>query len=173
MNTLSQKIANCMSLKSPKSFLLKAGAGAGKTRALVEALNKISLETATELILSNRKIAVITYTNAASDEILRRINQSPFIQVSTIHSFIWELIKHYQHDIKEWMISEQIKNAAEARAKITPRSRRDYEADALAYEKRLKSYEYQRESLFTVQQARILARTLCSIRMFSKWEETF
>lgn len=136
--SLAQEVAACLALTSPKSFTLKAGAGAGKTRALVETLQELSDDTKRELSLRNRKIAVITYTNAASEEIIGRIHASNIVQVSTIHSFIWGLIKHYQQDIKEWMIRYLLTQAAEARAKITPKSRRDYESDAKAYEEKAK-----------------------------------
>lgn len=144
MPSLSQKIATCLNLKAPTSFVVKAGAGAGKTRALVETLNEIPEETFIELSLCKRRIAVITYTNAASDEISRRISLNPLVQVSTIHSFVWELIKHYQKDIKEWMLKDLARSAAEARSKITARSRRDYESDALAYEQKAEELKLSR-----------------------------
>ena len=57
-------------------------------------------------LLTNRKqIAVITYTNAACDEISRRLHYKSIFSVSTIHSFLWELIKNYQSDIKDWVIN--------------------------------------------------------------------
>ena len=57
-------------------------------------------ETLGDWLLTNRKqIAVITYTNAACDEISRRLHYKSIFSVSTIHSFLWELIKNYQSDI--------------------------------------------------------------------------
>ncbi|MBD9117149.1 MAG: hypothetical protein EGQ11_01060, partial [Sutterella sp.] len=63
-------------------------------------------ETLGDWLLTNRKqIAVITYTNAACDEISRRLHYKSIFSVSTIHSFLWELIKNYQSDIKAWVIN--------------------------------------------------------------------
>jgi DNA helicase-2/ATP-dependent DNA helicase PcrA len=46
---------------------------------------------------------VITFTNAASDEIKRRLLFDPLIDVRTIHSFAWSLIEGLNHDIREWL----------------------------------------------------------------------
>jgi len=56
-----------------------------------------------EFRLSARKVAVITYTNAACDEIKHRIDYDSIFAVSTIHSFAWELIRTYHKDIREWL----------------------------------------------------------------------
>lgn len=41
---LSTVMANCLNLENPKSFFLFAGAGSGKTRALVEAMQMFRLK---------------------------------------------------------------------------------------------------------------------------------
>ena len=84
-----------------KSFFLYAGAGSGKTYALVELLKYIKTVQKTNLELSHQKVAVITYTNAATDEIKRRIGFDTLFDISTIHSFVWEMIHPYQEDIKK------------------------------------------------------------------------
>jgi hypothetical protein len=53
--------------------------------------------------LRGQQIAVITYTNAACDEITRRLDFEPLIAVSTIHSFVWGLIQGFNADIREWL----------------------------------------------------------------------
>ena len=58
-----------------------------------------------EGVAESIQIAVITYTNAACDEISRRLHYKSIFSVSTIHSFLWELIKNYQSDIKAWVIN--------------------------------------------------------------------
>ena len=100
---LSTVMANCLNLEDPKSFFLFAGAGSGKTRALVEAMQMFRKKYGQEFRLSARKVAVITYTNAACDEIKHRINHDTIFTVSTIHSFAWELIRTYHKDIREWL----------------------------------------------------------------------
>lgn len=97
------EIAEYLNLSNPKSFFLFAGAGSGKTRSLVNALNHIRINHGRELILNGQRVAVITYTNAACDEIISRLNFSPLFVVSTIHSFAWELIKGLNRDIKAWL----------------------------------------------------------------------
>jgi DNA helicase-2/ATP-dependent DNA helicase PcrA len=93
----------CLNLEDPKSFFLFAGAGSGKTRALVEAMEMFRLKYGQEFRFSARKVAVITYTNAACDEIKHRIDYDSIFAVSTIHSFAWELIRSYHNDIREWL----------------------------------------------------------------------
>jgi len=100
---LSTVMANCLNLEDPKSFFLFAGAGSGKTRALVEAMQIFRQKYGQEFRLSARKVAVITYTNAACDEIKHRIDYDSIFAVSTIHSFAWELIRSYHRDICEWL----------------------------------------------------------------------
>ena len=82
-----------------------AGVGSGKTRSLVNTLNYIAEVYGNALSLRHKQVAVITYTNAACDEISRRIGYNSLFAVSTIHSFLWELIKPYQRDIKIWIKS--------------------------------------------------------------------
>ena len=100
---LSTVMANCLNLENPKSFFLYAGAGSGKTRALVEAMKMFRQKYGQEFRLSARKVAVITYTNAARDEIKHRIDYDSIFEVSTIHSFAWKLIQTYHKDIREWL----------------------------------------------------------------------
>lgn len=90
----------CLDLKHPKSFFLFAGAGSGKTRSLVEVLNRFKNKQATELRKNGQKVAIITYTNAARDEIEHRLGYDPAFTVSTIHSFTWNLIQPYTEDIR-------------------------------------------------------------------------
>ncbi|CAO3416986.1 UvrD-helicase domain-containing protein [Azospirillum argentinense] len=96
-------IAQCLDLYSPRSFFLFAGAGSGKTGSLVRALKTVQARYGQELRFSDRRVAVITYTNKARDEIERRLEFDPIIQVSTIHSFAWQLIGGLDRDIREWL----------------------------------------------------------------------
>ncbi len=96
-------IAGCFSLNAPKSFFLFAGAGSGKTRSLVNALNHIETTIGDAFRLCGKRVAVITFTNAAADEITRRIQYNPLFSISTIHSFAWDLIKGFDKDIGDWL----------------------------------------------------------------------
>ena len=96
---LKETIQSCLDLEKPKSFFLFAGAGTGKTRAVVHTLQVFRNRYGTRFRQSGQKVAVITYTNAACDEIRRRIGFDSIFAVSTIHSFAWEQIKTFQTDI--------------------------------------------------------------------------
>ena len=101
--SVDDEIFSCLNLKHPKSFFLFAGAGSGKTRSLVEVLKRFKEDNVHHLRLSGQKVAIITYTNAASNEINRRLEFDSNFVVSTIHSFAWELIRPFHRDIKEWV----------------------------------------------------------------------
>ncbi|WP_332733842.1 UvrD-helicase domain-containing protein [Flavihumibacter sp.] len=110
---VDEDIFNCINPNSLKSFFLFAGAGSGKTRTLVNVLTKFKESFGLDYKLRNRKIAIITYTNAAADEIKHRLSYDSIFEVSTIHSFCWELIKNFTLDIKKWVeidINESIKD---------------------------------------------------------------
>lgn len=109
-------IRACLSLGQPRSFFLFAGAGSGKTRSLKEALEGLDTQTLTTLRKHSRKIAVITYTNAAADEITRRVKADPVFQVQTIHSFAWSLIEGRTADIRGWLESNLRTEIAEIQA---------------------------------------------------------
>ncbi|HIZ54752.1 MAG TPA: AAA family ATPase [Firmicutes bacterium] len=100
---VDQEIQECFSVEDPKCFFVFAGAGSGKTRSLINILTFLDEDRGESLSKSGKQIAVITYTNAACDEISRRLQYKPIFSISTIHSFLWELIKSYQTDIKEWV----------------------------------------------------------------------
>ena len=102
-NHVDDKIYSYLDLDNPKSFFLFAGAGSGKTRSLVNVLSKIRQENRQRLHLYGQKIAVITYTNAACDEIKHRLEHDSLFFISTIHSFVWELIRSFQEDIRAWL----------------------------------------------------------------------
>ena len=78
------------------SFLVEAGAGAGKTYSLVEALRYLVEKQGPELLRRHQKIACISYTNVAANEIETRTDRHPTIQSSTIHSFCWSVIRDFQ-----------------------------------------------------------------------------
>lgn len=96
-------IQDCLTANH-KSFFLFAGAGSGKTRSLINALIFIRDTQGPYLRTRKKKVAIITYTNAACEEIKHRLDFDSHFQVSTIHSFVWEIIKSFQADIKKWVI---------------------------------------------------------------------
>ena len=102
---VDEEIQRCFTKENPKCFFVFAGAGSGKTRSLINTLTFLDKKLGDCLLTNRKQIAVITYTNAACDEISRRLHYKSIFSVSTIHSFLWDLIKNYQSDIKEWMIN--------------------------------------------------------------------
>lgn len=98
---VDDEIAACLNVEQPKSFFLFAGAGSGKTRSLVIAVRGLLSRSEKYLALRGKKIGVITFTNAACDEIRARLEFNPLVSVSTIHSFIWELIQGFHFDIRK------------------------------------------------------------------------
>ena len=83
-------------IRDKKSFRLEAGAGAGKTYSLVKALKLIIEENGAEFVRYSQRVACITYTNVATDEVIKRTDGHPAVQASTIHSFCWELCRSFQ-----------------------------------------------------------------------------
>jgi len=86
------------------NFLLSGGAGSGKTFSLVKVINQALFENPTD------RVACITYTNAAVNEIEGRIQHENLI-VSTIHEFLWDNIKSFQIELKKVLvelINEQV-----------------------------------------------------------------
>lgn len=73
---VDQTIRNCLDQNNPRSFFLFAGAGSGKTKSLIEALNFCLDKYGQQFMELRKNIAVITYTNAACDEIKRRDRKS-------------------------------------------------------------------------------------------------
>lgn len=106
-------ILECLNLEKPRSFFLYAGAGSGKTRSLVEAIRTVCREQGRRLSLTGQKIGVITYTNAACDEIKQRLEFDPRVEVSTIHAFAWSLIVGYDTDIRQWIAERLLLDIAE------------------------------------------------------------
>ena len=50
------------------------------------------------------RVACMTYTNAAVREIQKRVNHKN-LNVSTIHDFLWDNIKHFQKELKSALVN--------------------------------------------------------------------
>ena len=115
-DSVDDEIYQCLNLAAPRSFFLYAGAGSGKTRSLVNAIDRIRKDSRHDLLLNGKKIAVITYTNAACDEIKTRLDFDQLVEVSTIHSFAWSLIGGFNADIRAWLRVNLAKEIDELKA---------------------------------------------------------
>jgi DNA helicase-2/ATP-dependent DNA helicase PcrA len=107
-----------LDFNNPKSFILFAGAGAGKTRTLVNVLEAIKKNRINQLINNGKQVAVITYTNAACNEIKHRLNYDSTFYVSTIHSFAWSIISPFTQDLKILLIKKLEAKIADLEVKI-------------------------------------------------------
>ena len=86
-------------IENKNNFVLNGGAGSGKTRTLVEVIKLIYDKN------ENNKIACITFTNVAANEIKERVtNENINFRSSTIHDFLWENIKTYQKNLKHTLV---------------------------------------------------------------------
>src|SRR5262249_19590812 len=77
-----------------------------------------------KLRLHRQKVACITYTEVAAGEIWTDVGSNPLVHVSTIHSFLWLMIKSFQPDIKKWVahrIDEKLAELKENAKKFGPR----------------------------------------------------
>ncbi|TQO08939.1 UNVERIFIED_ORG: DNA helicase-2/ATP-dependent DNA helicase PcrA [Citrobacter freundii] len=88
-------------LDAGQSFRLEAGAGAGKTYSLVAALKRLIEEQGTTLVRHGQKVACITYTEVARNEIAQEIEEHPAILVNTIHGFSWAFLSPFQKTLRE------------------------------------------------------------------------
>lgn len=130
---VDETLVKCILSSPRKSFFLFAGAGSGKTHSLVLLLKKIRDSIGKDLLLQGKNVAVITFTNAATDEIINRLDYSPVFHISTIHSFVWDAIKFYQTDIKRLYcqyIQEDIQVLYEKQEKAKSKATKTYLSNA-------------------------------------------
>lgn len=95
----------CNKITQQHSFVLEAGAGAGKTYALIETLKFLIQQNEKEYKRAGKKIACITYTNRAKDNIENKIKHCSIVLVNTIHSFFWSVIQAFQKELRSYVIN--------------------------------------------------------------------
>lgn len=98
-------------LDAGHSFRLEAGAGAGKTYSLVAALKRLIADRGAALVRSGQKVACITYTEVARNEIAQEIEDHPAILVNTIHGFSWAFLRQFQKALRD--LVEEMENRKE------------------------------------------------------------
>ncbi|SEN00736.1 UvrD-helicase domain-containing protein [Halomonas caseinilytica] len=103
-SSVDKSIRECLRIGSGKGFITFAGAGSGKTYSLKEALDFLKKEYSGDFVRQGKKVAVVTFTNNAANEIVDRVEQSPIFAVSTIHSFCWSAISGFNEDIRKWYL---------------------------------------------------------------------
>lgn len=136
-----------------RNFLLSGGAGSGKTYSLVSVIRQVIVENPTA------KVACMTYTNAAVKEIEERVNHKN-LNVSTIHDFLWDNIKHFQKELKEAIISlannEDINRISIDEASPIPEHYFDVLTDGIQY----KEFVWLREGIISHDELLIVANYL-------------
>ena len=98
-----RSIREVLDRPSKTGFVVTAGAGSGKTTSLVKALAYVASTRRSQLRARTQRIACITYTEVAAAEIHHDVQDDPLVYVSTIHSFLWEVIAPFQSDIGAWI----------------------------------------------------------------------
>lgn len=132
-----EEICGYLTDQLPCSFFLFAGAGSGKTRTLVEVLRRLTGVVPHEagsllsrrLRLCGRSIRVVTFTKNAVAVIHGRLGNNDLVNVSTIHSFCWELIDGFNDDIREALIAVKSIQLQKERAKAEAKKRGVSETD--------------------------------------------
>ncbi len=117
-------LRNCLGNAPPRSFIMKAGAGSGKTTSLIKGLSSVLRLHKDKLRKARQRVACITYTEIAAGEIWRDVGSDSLVHVSTIHSFMWLLAKPFQNDIRVWVssrIAEKVEALKEKQATYGPR----------------------------------------------------
>jgi len=123
------------------NFFLFAGAGSGKTRTLVEVLRRVTgvVEHAAGRLYAERlrsrgqAVRVITYTKNATAVVTGRLGENVLTEVSTIHSFCWDLIKGFDEDIKEALLARISKKLEKARQAAREKKRGESDTDRRKY----------------------------------------
>jgi DNA helicase-2/ATP-dependent DNA helicase PcrA len=140
-----REIYACITATPPQPFVVRAGAGSGKTTSLIKALDWVVSEHGASMRAKKQKVACITYTDLAANEILADVNANPLVHVSTIHSFYWAIAKTFQADIKIWLkndirrriseLEEEFKNySTRVRQPTRDRNKTDQERYARNFE---------------------------------------
>ncbi|AFP30567.1 UvrD-helicase domain-containing protein [Marinobacter sp. BSs20148] len=133
------KIKDCIS--NNKNFVLQGGAGSGKTEFLKRTLEYLSTT------YPSKKIACITHTNLAVDEIKSRVGEG--YTISTIHSFLNDTIKYYKKNLHA-CIYDLFKLDSIERGSLGDYEDDEKEMKAGEHKKYKKIYEKYASSLYSV-----------------------
>ena len=87
-----------------KSFILEAGAGSWKTYTLIQTIQHLLKIQSNDFLKNWQKIACITYTNTAKDELIERLDYNELVEINTIHEFLWSIINNYQVNLKKELL---------------------------------------------------------------------
>ena len=148
-------------ITAKRSFVLEAGAGSGKTYALIQTINYLIETKGANLTLNNQVIVCITYTNVAKNEIIERLENNPLVLVSTIHEFLWDCIKLFNKQL-----------IVEFDAINTIKHEKKPEKYILGLAERIKSVEYSDRAFSNFEEGAVGHDDLISLaqKMFQNYE---
>src|SRR5690606_1416678 len=64
------------------------------------------------LVRTGKKVACITYTEVARNEIAQEIEEHPAILVNTIHGFGWAFLSRFQKQLREMVAAQESRQEA-------------------------------------------------------------
>ena len=134
---VEQRLLTYVNVNKPTSFFLTAGAGSGKTYSLVNILRHVQKKYKKSLNKTGKQVAVITYTKAASEEIKARIAYDSIFSISTIHSFCWSFLQHFQKDLKKWYVEELEHKREKLKGKKSRVEKINQKIDSLSKDQRI------------------------------------
>ena len=139
-------------IKNGNNFLLSGGAGSGKTYSLVQVIKQVIEDNPTS------KVACMTYTNAAVKEIEERVNHDN-LNVTTIHDFLWDNIKHFQKELKSTLV-KLINDENETKIKIDTETVSPDYFDSLENDIQYKEYLRLKEGIISHDELLIVANSM-------------
>ena len=137
------RIKSCIS--NNRNFVLQGGAGSGKTEFLKRTLEYLSTT------YPSKKIACITHTNLAVDEIKSRVGEG--YTISTIHSFLNDTITDYKKNLHA-CIYDLFKLDSIERGSLDDYKNDEKEMKVVEHKKYKKIYAKYASSLYSVKGGR-------------------
>ncbi len=120
-----RELRACLDQTPVRSFIMVAGAGSGKTTSLVKALDHLVRTRGAGLRRQGQQIACITYTEVAVGEISGDVGNESLCHVSTIHSFLWTVVRPFQSDLRSWVGARIAGKIDDAETRIANRRTRE------------------------------------------------
>lgn len=142
-------LRKCLSAQR-QCFVMVAGAGSGKTTSLIKALSTIINLYGNELKKRRQRVACITYTEIAAEEIWADVGNDPLVHVSTIHSFMWMIVRTFQNDIRQWVGRRIEEKIEERRTEAAAFGRRTQQRTRDKNQRDIDRYELERERIASV-----------------------
>ncbi|HWO78442.1 MAG TPA: UvrD-helicase domain-containing protein [Bacillus sp. (in: firmicutes)] len=144
VSEIEELVYSC--IDNGESFIIEAGAGSGKTWTLVQSLKYVISRNESFYRKKHKKLACITYTNVAKEEIISRINGNEIVEVKTIHDFLWRIIEPFQSELKNELLIHLKAKLEKDRdivrtSKVTTQKYKDAEAAIVKNSERIEALE--------------------------------